>query len=84
MYIMKPKKFIFLQEYIGFDRKQIADLLHCSVSTVDAYRAKKESSRNRNMPRLVEKILVDEFVKRGGDLRALKEFDSSLEKSDGC
>jgi len=73
---MKCEEFKYIQDVIGMNREQMADLLHCSVSTIAAYRSESKS-RRRNMPAIVKKVLLDEFIKRGGDPQNLVQFQEA-------
>ena len=71
---MSPKKFIEIQEFLGYDRRKMAEILHCSIGAIDSYRTTNDSKR-RNLTALKKKVLVDEFIKAGGDPSRLGEND---------
>lgn len=74
---MNALKFRKIQKLMGMNRPQIAKLLECSISTIEAYRSESEK-KNRNMPRLVEKYLMAEFEKRGGNIEDLMECEDGV------
>jgi hypothetical protein len=63
---MSPESFIKIQDFLGFDRKKMAKMLHCSVAAIDSYRTNNESKK-RIIPALKKKVLLDEYIKAGGD-----------------
>jgi hypothetical protein len=67
---MSPEKFIEIQEFLGYDRRKMAEILHCSIPAIDSYRTKSDSKK-RNLTSLKKKVLIDEFIKAGGDLSRL-------------
>jgi len=67
---MNSTEFKKVQDLLGMTREQMADLLCCSVSAVASYKA-DVGIRKRNIPKLVEKILIDEVVKRGGSIEMI-------------
>lgn len=72
MYNMDCEKFSKIQNFLGFSRDQMARLLHCSKSTIDSYRSESEG-RKRNIPALKQKVLLDEYIKAGGDPKDLEK-----------
>lgn len=74
MCIMDSKKFRKIQSALGLTQKQMSELLYCSVSAVAAYRA-SSGIRKRNIPPLVEKVLMDKYLKAGGDLKDLNQYE---------
>jgi hypothetical protein len=44
----------------------MAKILHCSIGAIDSYRTTNDSKR-RNLTALKKKVLVDEFIKAGGN-----------------
>lgn len=64
---MNSAEFKKIQEFLGMTREQMADFLCCSISAVAAYKA-DTGIRKRNIPKLVEKTLINEVIKRGGSL----------------
>jgi hypothetical protein len=69
---MSPEKFTELQDFLGYDRKKMAEILHCSISAIDSYRTKNGSKR-RILTGLKKKVLVDEYIKAGGDPSHLED-----------
>ena len=69
---MNSIEFKKVQDLLGMTREQMADLLCCSISTVAAYKA-DSGIRKRNIPKLVEKTLINEVVKRGGNIEMIME-----------
>lgn len=67
---MNSLQFKKTQDFLGLNRQQLSEMLCCSLSAIDAYRADK-GVRKRNIPALVEKILKDEVIKRGGNVEVV-------------
>ena len=66
MYIMNSEVFKRIQSTLGLTQKQMSEMLCCSVSAVASYRV-SSGMRKRNIPPLVEKILMEKYLKAGGN-----------------
>ncbi len=67
---MKSNEFKLVQSTLDLTNWQMAEMLCCSLSAVCSYRS--EGVRKRNIPPLVEKVLIDAYLKSGGRLEDLK------------
>lgn len=71
MCLMSPDKFSKIQAFLDLNRIQMARLLCCSESTIASYKSECEVKR-RNIPALKQKVLLDEYIKAGGDPKDLE------------
>ena len=67
---MNSTQFKKIQDFFCMTREQMADLLCCSISAIASYKA-DEGVRKRNIPKLVEKTLINEVIKRGGNIEVI-------------
>ncbi len=71
---MSPAQVKFIYKTLGLSRRELAELLLCSVKTTNSYRSDCKTSL-RNMPKIRQKILIEAFLKAGGKLKDLENIE---------